>query len=131
MEIKQLPSKEVLNFLSSTEEKPRTLLDVRTLNEWDKVGRPDGENLQMKTYFVSIKLGEERKMNENFIEEVAAKKIPKDKSVMIICRGGIRSQLAAQLLSKAGYQNCINISDGFEGNQDIGEGWKKIGLPCK
>ena len=131
MEIKQIPSKEVLGFLDSAEEKPYSLLDVRTPEEWNEIGRPDGEKLSLKTHFVSLKLGEERKMNENFMQEVAAEKIPMDKSMLIICRGGIRSQLAAEMLSEAGHQNCINISDGFEGNKDIGEGWQKTGLPCK
>ena len=65
MEIKQIPSKEVLGFLDSAEEKPYSLLDVRTPEEWNEIGRPDGEKLSLKTHFVSLKLGEERKMNEN------------------------------------------------------------------
>ena len=40
MEIKQIPSKEVLGFLDSAEEKPYSLLDVRTPEEWNEIGNP-------------------------------------------------------------------------------------------
>ena len=33
-----------------------------------------------------------------------------------------------ELLKKENY-NCINVSDGFEGNQE-NVGWKRCGLPC-
>ena len=51
MEIKQIPSKEVLGFLDSAEEKPYSLLDVRTPEEWNEIGRPDGEKLSLKNSF--------------------------------------------------------------------------------
>ena len=35
--------------------------------------------------------------------------------------------MAAQLLSQEGF-NCINISDGFEGN-GVDQGWKNENLP--
>jgi len=47
--------------------------------------------------------------------------------LLIICRSGARSMMAAQLLSKEGF-NCINISDGFEGNGE-NNGWNKEKLP--
>jgi len=50
------------------------------------------------------------------------------KNILIICRSGARSQFAAELLKKENY-TCINISDGFEGNQE-NVGWKKCDLPC-
>ena len=43
--------------------------------------------------------------------------------------GGLRSQVATELLTKEGY-SCINISDGFLGNSE-NAGWKKSGLPYK
>ena len=46
-----------------------------------------------------------------------------------MCMGGVRSQMAAELLTKENY-NCSNVSDGFLGNSE-NAGWKKSGLPCK
>ena len=43
--------------------------------------------------------------------------------------GGLRSQVATELLTKEGY-SCINISDGFLGNSEK-MGWKNSGLPYK
>ena len=41
---------------------------------------------------------------------------------------GFEDLFAAELLNKENY-TCINISDGFEGNQE-NVGWKRCGLPC-
>jgi rhodanese-related sulfurtransferase len=39
--IKQLPSKDLTNFIKDN---PKSvLLDVRTKEEWDQIGKPDGE----------------------------------------------------------------------------------------
>ena len=46
-----------------------------------------------------------------------------------MCMGGVRSQAAAELLTKESYK-CTNISDGFLGNPE-NIGWKNSGLPCK
>ena len=31
------------------------LIDVRTEREWETIGKPDGDQVGLKTYFVSIK----------------------------------------------------------------------------
>jgi len=104
------------------------LLDVRTKEEWKTIGKPDGEKIGLKTYFLSIQFGDERIFNENFIQEFKNLAINQDKNILIICRSGARSQFAAELLTKENYR-CVNISDGFEGNQE-NVGWKKCDLPC-
>ena len=124
--IKQLASKDIKDYLIT---KPNSvLLDVRTKEEWDTIGRPDGEKIGLKTYFLSIQFGDERIFNENFIQEFKNLKINQDKNILITCRSGARSQFAAELLTKENY-TCVNISDGFEGNQE-NVGWKKSDLPC-
>ena len=50
--IKQLESKDVKEYLKTNSKK--VLLDVRTQEEWDRYGRPDGEKLGLKTYFLTI-----------------------------------------------------------------------------
>jgi rhodanese-related sulfurtransferase len=124
--IKQIPSKEIKEYLKKN---PKcALLDVRTKEEWDTIGKPDGEKIGLKTYFLSIQFGNERVFNENFIQEFKNLKINQDKNILITCRSGARSQFAAELLTKENY-TCVNISDGFEGNQE-NVGWKKCNLPC-
>jgi len=49
--IKQIKSSEIKNFL--TNNKNVELLDVRTQDEWDNVGKPNGEKLGLKTHFVT------------------------------------------------------------------------------
>ena len=124
--IKQIKSSEIKNFL--TDNKNIELLDVRTQDEWDNVGRPDGENLGLKTYFITIVRSPDPDSNKEFIEEVK-KVIDPNKDLLVMCKAGGRSMLASQLLSQEKI-NCINVSDGFEGNGED-PGWKNEGLPSK
>ena len=124
--IRQLAAKDIKSYLMA--EPNSILLDVRTKEEWETIGRPEGEKIGLKTYFLSIQFGEGRIFNENFIHEFKNLAINQDKNILIICRSGARSQFAAELLTKENYA-CINISDGFEGNQE-NVGWKRCGLPC-
>ena len=124
--IKQIKSSEIKNFL--TNNKNVELLDVRTQDEWDNVGRPDGESLGLKTHFVTIVRSPDPTANKEFIKEVK-KMIDQKKDLLVMCKAGGRSMMASQLLSQEKI-NCINISDGFEGNgEDLG--WKNEGLPSK
>ena len=124
--IKQIKSSEIKNFINTN--KNIELLDVRTQDEWDNVGRPDGENLGLKTYFITIVRSPDPEANREFIEEVK-KLIDSNKELLVMCKAGGRSMMASQLLSQEKI-NCINISDGFEGNGND-PGWKNEGLPSK
>ena len=124
--IKQLAAKDIRSYLMA--EPHSILLDVRTKEEWETIGKPDGEKIGLKTHFLSIQFGEERIFNENFIQEFKNLNIGQDHEILTICRSGGRSQAAAEILSRENY-TCSNISDGFEGNQE-NVGWKKCDLPC-
>ena len=124
--IKQIKSSEIKKLL--TDNKNVELLDVRTQDEWDNVGRPDGENLGLKTHFITIVRSPDPAANKEFIEEVK-KVIDPNKDLLVMCKAGGRSMMASQLLSQVKI-NCINISDGFEGNGED-PGWKNEGLPSK
>ena len=124
--IKQIKSSEIKNFL--IDNKNVELLDVRTQDEWDNVGRPDGEKLGLKTHFVTIIRSPEPSANKDFIEEVK-KVIDTNKELLVLCKAGGRSMMASQLLSQENIK-CLNISDGFEGNGE-NPGWKNEGLPSK
>tara|TARA_B100000787_G_scaffold154789_1_gene129833 strand:+ start:170 stop:547 length:378 start_codon:yes stop_codon:yes gene_type:complete len=124
--IKQIKSSEIKNFL--IDNKNVELLDVRTQDEWDNIGKPDGEKLGLKTHFVTIIRSPEPSANKDFIEEVK-KVIDTNKELLVICKAGGRSMMASQLLSQENIK-CLNISDGFEGNGE-NPGWKNEGLPSK
>ena len=121
--IKQLLSKDIKDYLTKGPNK--VLLDVRTQGEWDSVGKPDGDKIGLKTYFLEIK----RDSFFDFVEEFKAFNINKDHEILVICKSGERSQISAELLFRENYKT-INISDGFEGSSE-GEGWINCGLPVK
>mgnify|MGYP001298202462 CR=1 FL=1 len=101
------------------------LIDVRTEREWETVGQPDGDQIELKTYFVSIK-DNTGALNGNFVQDVLDLEIAKEIEIAFICKSGVRSALASDMLSNENYQ-CINVIDGFEGNQ----GWLNADLPIK
>ena len=123
--IKQIPSKEIKEYLKKN---PKSvLLDVRTDEEWNQDGKPDGDKIGLKTYFLSIQFGNERIFNKNFIQKLKKLNIEQDHEILTMCMSGGRSQMAAELLNKENF-TCSNISDGFLGN-DENVGWKNNGLP--
>ena len=124
--IKQILSKEIKDYVKDN---PKTvLLDVRTEEEWNSDGKPDGEKISLQTHFLTIQLAD-GSFNENFISDFKKLSIEKDHEILAMCMGGVRSQVAAELLTKEGY-NCVNILDGFLGNTE-NKGWKNSGLSCK
>ena len=124
--IKQILSKEIKEQLKNNSK--CVLLDVRTEEEWNQDGKPDGEKIGLKTYFLSL-IFKGKILNENFIEEFKNLNINQDYEIFTMCGSGGRSQMAAELLTKNGY-TCSNISDGFTGNYEK-VGWKKNQLPTK
>ena len=116
--IEQIKSSEIKKFINKN---PKTvLLDVRTEDEWNDVGKPVSEGLGIKIYYITM--GKDQK----FIEKVKDK-INKEDQVLVMCAAGGRSIIAANLLLNEGYK-AYNVSDGFSGNgQDLG--WKNSGLP--
>jgi|TARA_B100000809_G_scaffold184174_1_gene182171 rhodanese-related sulfurtransferase len=119
--IKQITCKEIKEYLKK---KPKSvLLDVRTQEEWNNDGKPDGDKIGLKTYFLEIR----RDSFFDFVQEFNNLNINQDKEILVICKSGERSQISAELLSRENYKS-INISDGFMGSQE-GVGWKKSGLP--
>ena len=110
--IKQLASKDIKEYLKV--EPNKILLDVRTQEEWNQFGRPDGEKLGLKTYFLTIQ-------DENFVNDFKKLSISQDCEILSICKSGERSQFVAELLTKENYKS-VNISDGFDG-------WNSSDLP--
>ena len=121
--IQQITTKEIKDYVKNN---PKSvLLDVRTQGELDNVGKPDGDKIGLKTYFLEIK----RDSFFDFLQEFKNLNIDQDKEILVICKSGERSQISAELLSKENFKS-INISDGFEGSQE-GIGWINNSLPVK
>ena len=120
--MKEMTSNELIEYSKNNK---CILIDVRTEQEWETVGQPDGDQIELKTYFVSIK-DSTGSINNNFVNDVLDLEISKEIEIAFICKSGIRSALASEMLSNENYK-CINVFDGVEGNQ----GWLNAGLPIK
>jgi rhodanese-related sulfurtransferase len=72
--------------------------------------------------------------NPRFARELEAK-VSKESCVLLLCRSGKRSALAAEVAAKAGFLKVFNILEGFEGEIDTqqhrggSDGWRYHGLP--
>lgn len=106
------------------------LVDVRTRAEWDWVGRvPDAVEVEWLSYPGS-------KPNPSFLAQLK-REVDTEALVMFMCRSGGRSDQAARAASAAGYLDCYNVLEGFEGDNDAQEhrnrigGWRHAGLPWK
>lgn len=110
------------------EVKGAQLVDVRTKAEFDWIGRvPGAIEVEFSLYPGNVR-------NPEFLaqlEGVADRHAP----VMFLCRSGGRSHHAATLATQAGYGECYNVLEGFEGDRDVNGhrktvgGWCVAGLP--
>ena len=118
-EPKDILSIEAYDMLNTV---PNTyLIDVRTRAEYQLIGHPSMAFL-FPYYFFTDKLGRKGESwiyqfsgkNKSFVEEIS-KKFQKTNNLLIICRGGARSILAARELIKNDFKHVYNVKDGFEG----------------
>ena len=104
------------------------LVDVRTQAELYWVGRVPG------SAFIEWNSYPEGKLNPDFLAQLA-EATQKDEPLMFLCRSGNRSHFAAILATQAGWRECYNVLEGFEGDRDATQhrssvnGWKLAGLP--
>jgi len=108
-----------------------TLIDVRTQAEWNEDGKPNGKELGLNTHFISylIDTDDGRVLNQEFESTVDNLHIDKDKIVIVMCKSGMRSAKAAQLLSEKGFKT-YNVINGFVCSEDVEPScWKTSGLP--
>jgi rhodanese-related sulfurtransferase len=105
------------------------LVDVRSNEERVFVGYIPG------SVHVPWASGTALTRNPRFARELEAKLGGKDKIVLLLCRSGKRSALAAEAATKAGTPLVFNVLEGFEGELDDGRqrghvnGWRLRGLP--
>ena len=104
------------------------LVDVRSTEERKFVGHvPDSVHVAWAT-------GTSLTRNPRFVRELEAK-VGKDQVVLLLCRSGKRSALAAEAAARAGFTQAFNVLEGFEGELDAAQqrghadGWRHHGLP--
>lgn len=104
------------------------LVDVRTRAERDWVGRiPGAVEIEWTIY-------PGNQPNTDFLAQLK-RQVDNESLVMFLCRSGVRSHMAASLASEAGYNECYNVLEGFEGDIDANGqrgklgGWRLAGLP--
>jgi rhodanese-related sulfurtransferase len=106
------------------------LVDTRTRAELDWVGRiPGAVEIEWQAW-------PGMKLNPHFLAQLE-QQVEQEALTMFICRSGVRSHFAAIAATQAGYTDCYNVLEGFEGDKDTDEhrntkgGWRKAGLPWK
>jgi rhodanese-related sulfurtransferase len=82
------------------------LLDVRTPQENSQAKLPGTVLIPISEF--------ERRINE----------VPKNKTILVYCAVGSRSKSVAEFLSKNGYKNVYNMTDGIVG-------WYRNGFPLQ
>jgi rhodanese-related sulfurtransferase len=119
------------------------ILDVRTPEEFLFVGHPPMA-WKIPVAVQSYEWDEQKKQFPmsplpDFAARVGEVARPDD-TIMVMCRSGGRSAIAANMLAKDGFRNVYNIIDGMEGDanadsdtvaqsQPLMDGWKNSGCP--
>jgi rhodanese-related sulfurtransferase len=105
------------------------LVDVRSNEERVFVGEVPG------SVHVPWATGTALTRNPRFVRELEAKAGGKEAVLLLLCRSGKRSALAAEAAAKAGFTEVYNVLEGFEGDIDAENhrgrvnGWRLHGLP--
>ena len=113
------------------------LIDVRTSMEYHYVGHPVGAihvpwveppGWQPDPQFL-------QKVNAALLAAGHEEQKIHDKPLLLICRSGSRSAMAASVLAQSGFNKVYNVTEGFEGDRDENlhrgniSGWRFHSLP--
>lgn len=108
LEEKKIPSESVL-------------VDVRTKDEYNFQHAKGAINIP-----VFVEKNGERVLNKNFVAQINMLTDDNlDKPLVIICKSGIRSKTASEMLYDEGYETIYNVKKGFD------HGWLKADLPVE
>ncbi|MBT3813067.1 MAG: rhodanese-like domain-containing protein [Gammaproteobacteria bacterium] len=105
------------------------MIDVRTKVEHDFVGHP------VNAVHVPWKEAPDWQVNPGFVEQVKQAVGDNSCRVLLLCRSGSRSVVAAEVLQEAGFRHVVNVVEGFEGELDVHKhrgnlgGWRNARLP--
>ncbi len=139
---REIPAAQAYRMWQSNPENVK-ILDVRTTAEYALVGHPPmAYNIPLATWtgaFDPSRRIYTMQNNPDFLDTVE-KRFSREDTLLLLCRSGFRSGIAARQLMNAGFKRVYNIVDGFEGNPPssksnilkgcAGEsGWKHSGAP--
>jgi len=97
------------------------LVDVRTKPEFKNSRAKNSINIP-----VFYAQNGKRVFNKSFLNEIyAALNQDLNKKIILICRSGSRTKLAANILAYQGFKNVYNIKTGFQYD------WLKVKLPIE
>lgn len=113
------------------------LVDVRSTMEFEYVGHPP------EALHVAIKEPPDWETRDEFVNELKSALQDRFKTdvgleqrpLLMMCRSGKRSELAANMAAEAGFTDVYNIMEGFEGDKDANghrntiNGWRFHQLP--
>lgn len=98
------------------------LIDVRSQTEWDKFGGPDLSTISksvIKIYWLQIP---KENRHQIFYDQILSQ-ITLEQQIYVICKSGIRSKDASEILLGHGFK-VFNVISGVDG-------WRAINLPWK
>jgi rhodanese-related sulfurtransferase len=116
------------------------ILDVRSAQEYALTGHPPmAHNIPLAFWtdrYDALRNTYLMEQNPDFVKQ-AKERFPKDETLLVLCRSGIRSETAARLLVRAGFTKVYNIIDGTDGprhgsvaaGREGAAGWKNSGAP--
>jgi len=119
------------------------IIDVRSRAEYIFVGHaPMAYNIPIRFYRNNSNRVSKRvdmPLNKHFVSDVK-KKFSDADTLLVICRSGVRSSVAVNILAEAGFKKVYSVTDGFEGDsikapgsynhgKRIKNGWKNSRLP--
>lgn len=120
-----------------------SIIDVRTPEEYLFVGHPTMAwkiPLATQSYEWDVDKAQfPMALLPDFVDRVS-EMAKSDDTLLVMCRSGGRSAMAANILAKAGFKQVYNIVDGMEGDtvedadsvfagQRLRNGWKNSGCP--
>ncbi len=132
--IKEILPKEAYEILK--QQKDAVLIDVRSSMEYEYVGHP------LNAMHIPLKQPPTWETDQGFVknvelalQQITGKNGSADIPMLMLCRSGARSALAAEMLISEGYTNVYNVLEGFEGDKDENghrntiNGWRFHSLP--
>ena len=131
MGIKQIGAEEARQAMEASGDV--VYVDVRTPQEFEQGHPPKAINIPV--VFPNPQLGQ-MEPNPDFIRVVESH-VEKNKSVIVGCKMGGRSQMAAELMDGAGYADVSNMQGGFGGARDrmsgeiVVPGWTQLDFPVE
>ena len=124
-----LEPKEAKTLLDGTE--GWKYVDVRTEEEFQAGHAAGAWNVPVAVRDRSGRMA----LNPEFVA-VMRRNFPPNARLVIGCASGVRSLNACELLESEGYENLVNLANGFSGQRDamgqvVRPGWQAAGFPCE